>query len=82
MTEYGGRQQEYQKDKISIMHYNDKTQMYKVLAINPTDKADSAFFSIREGTKGEKSNRLTLALSRPEIAYLIMDMTKLFNELE
>jgi len=85
MAEYSGKstQTEYQKDKMSVMHFNDKTQKYKVLAISPIpEKNDGAFLSIREGTKGEKSNRLTLALSKQEIAYIIMDLTKLFNELD
>jgi len=78
MTQYEGKKYE---DRLSIMHYNDKTSMYKVLAANPTEKNDGIFFSIREGVKGEKSNRLTLMLNKQEIAYTIMELTKIYNEL-
>jgi len=83
MTEYGGGQpqREFKKDKISIMHYNEKEQTYKSIAINPVpDKTDAAFFSIREGKKGEKQNRITLALSIDEIGSLIMKLTKFYNK--
>lgn len=82
MAEYGGKPQtEYKKDKIGIMHYNEKEQTYKSLAVNPVpDKTDVVFFSMREGKKGEKQNRITLALNKNEIAYLIMDLTKLYNQ--
>jgi len=35
---------------------------------------------MREGKKGEKQNRITLALNKNEIAYLIMDLTKMYNQ--
>ena len=72
-------QREYKEDRISIMHYNDKTQMYKVLSATPTDKEDGVFFSIRQGMKGQSSDRLTLMLNKTEIAYLIMELTKVYN---
>lgn len=83
MGEYGGQtqQREFKKDKISVMHYNEKEQTYKSLAVNPVpDKKDVVFFSMREGKKGEKQNRITLALNKNEIAYLIMDLTKMYNQ--
>jgi hypothetical protein len=70
------------KNHTDVFHYNDKTGMYKSLAINPTDKNDCAFFSIREGMKGQKANSLSLRLSKSEIAYIIMDLTKLYNKLD
>ena len=63
------------KDKINVFHYNDKTKMYKSLSVNPTRENDAMFFSIREGMKGEKSNSLSLKFSKPEIAYLILELT-------
>jgi len=35
MGEYGGQtqQREFKKDKISVMHYNEKEQTYKVLQL-------------------------------------------------
>lgn len=80
MVEYEGKR-EYKEDRINIMHYNDKTGMYKTLSVNPTDKNDSAFFSIRQGVKGSQSDRLVLALGKQEIAYMVMELTKLYNEL-
>ena len=70
------------KDKINVFHYNDKTSMYKALAINPTDDNDSIFIAIRQGMKGEKANSLALKLDMKEIAYLIMELKKLYNDLE
>jgi hypothetical protein len=54
--------------------------MYKVLSITPTDKADGVFCSIRQGMKGESSDRLTLMLNKNEIAYLIMELKKVYNQ--
>lgn len=70
------------KDKINVFHYNEKTKMYKALGINPTEDNDAVFFSIREGMKGEKSNRLVLNLNKQEIAFIIMELQKLYNELD
>jgi len=70
------------RDRLNIFHYNDRTSMYKALAVNPTDKNDSLFFSIREGMKGQKANSLSLKLDRKEIAYVIMELTKIYNELD
>ena len=73
---------EQYKNFSEVFHYNEKTGMYKTLAINPTDKNDSVFFSIREGMKGQKANSLSLRLDKKEIAYLILDLTKLYNTLD
>lgn len=80
MAEYTEEKKVY-KDAISIMHYNDKTQMYKVLASSPTDQNDAMFFSIRQGFKGSKGDRLTLMLNKQEIAYLILELQKYYNNL-
>lgn len=89
MTEYSGEKKKYE-DKISIMHFNDKTGEYKVLSMNPllTDKEGNqlddnrkgAFIGIRIGKKGEQAQKLTLALSKQEIAFLIMEATKMYNK--
>lgn len=94
MAEYtggSGEKRQYE-DKFSIMHYNDKTQEYKVLSINLllTDKdgnplEDSKkgiFLGIRIGTKGQTPTKLTLMLNPQEIAYLTMSLQKIFNELQ
>ena len=70
------------KDRINIFHYNDKTSMYKALAINPTNENDAAFFSIREGMKGSKPNSLSLKFDKKEIAFMILEMQKMYNELD
>ena len=80
MAEYGGEGQKKFEDKVSIMHYNDKTGEYKVLAVNPMDDRKGTFVGIRIGKKGEQANRQTLALNKQEIAYLIMGLTKIFNQ--
>jgi len=83
MGEYQGGQsegQKYQEDRFSIMHFNDKTNEYKVLSINPLDDRKGIFLSIRVGTKGQPSNRLVLALTKAELASLIMESTKIYNQ--
>ena len=70
------------EDRVNIFHYNDKTGMYKVLAVNPTDKNDSAFFSIRTGMKGGNKDNLSLKLDKKEIAFLILELQGLYNELK
>ena len=70
------------KNHTEVFHYNDKTGMYKTLAINPTEKKDSVFFSIREGMKGSKANSLSLRLDQKELAYVILNLNKLYNSLE
>ena len=81
MTEYGGSEEKKKyEDKFSIMHYNDKTNEYKVLAVNPLDDGKGVFLGIRIGTKGQTPQKLTLMLTKSEIAYLIMDLTKIYNK--
>jgi len=82
MTEYGapeGEQKKYE-DKFSIMHYNQKTSEYKVLAVNPVDDGKGIFLGIRIGTKGQTPQKLTLMLNTAEVANLAMALTKIYNQ--
>jgi len=81
MTEYGSSS-EKREDKLSIFHYQEATGMYKVLAFNPNDKNDGMFASIRNGVKGTKAQNLSLFLNKQEVAYVIMELTKLYNALK
>lgn len=80
MGEYNGKK--FEEPKIKIMHYSDKTGLYKNLTVNPTDRNDSVFFSIMQGVKGQDNERITVALNKQEISYLIMSLTKIFNDLD
>ena len=43
------------------MHYNQQRNTYKVVEINLTE--DGAILILREGEKGDKSSRKTIAIS-------------------
>ena len=78
MAEY--KSEERREDRLNIFHYNDSTGMYKVFAINPTDDGTGVFTSIRTGVKGTKANSLSLKLNWQELAYVVLEMTRIFNE--
>ena len=86
MAEYesGSGEKKQYEDKLSVMHYNQQTNAYKVFSANPSvgrdGKKDTVFISIREGVKGQPANKLVLACSKSEIAYIIMELTKIFNK--
>lgn len=82
MAEYesGSGEKKQYEDKFSIMHYNDKTQEYKVLAVNPLDDGKGVFLGVRIGTKGQPATKLTLMLTAGEVANLIMALTKIYNQ--
>ena len=85
MTEYGPNetQQKKYEDRFSIMHYNDKTQEYKVLSINPEPNENKGvFLGLRMGTKGQTPTKLTLMLTKSELAYLIMEGQRIYNDLK
>lgn len=68
--------------QIDIFHYNDKTKKYKAFNINPTDDGDSVFVSLASGSKTDnKRDRIVLKFSRQELAYLILQTQRIFNEL-
>ena len=92
MAEYGPKENEKKqyKDKFSIMHFNEKTNEYKVLSINPLvkdkegnpleDNKKGVFLGIRIGTTGQPAQKLTLMLSKGELAHLIMEATRIYNQ--
>lgn len=85
MAEYssgGEGQQKKYEDRFSVMHYNDKTQEYKVLAINPLEDGKGIFLGIRIGIKGQTPNKMTLMLNKSEFAYLLMEGKKIYNDLK
>jgi len=65
---------------IEIFHYNEKNRTYKKLSIN--SDGDKYFFSVVEGKKGEKEaiKRTTILLDRKELAFLILELKKLYNK--
>lgn len=67
---------------LDIFHYNDKTKKYKAFNINPTDVNDAVFVSLTSGSKSDNQrDRIVVKLSRQELAYLIMQTNKIFDEL-
>ena len=67
---------------LDIFHYSDKTKKYKAFNINPTDDGDAVFVSITSGCKTDnKRERIVLKLSKQELAFLVMQTKKIFNEL-
>ena len=67
---------------LDIYHYNEKNGMYTAFTVSPVpDSKDSAFVSLRKGMKGEKSENIAVRLSKQEIAYAIMELTKIYNEI-
>ena len=82
MAEYSGgsgEKKQYEEEKLSVMHFNKETNAYKVLSANPGDDKKTVFVSIREGVKGQPATRLVLACSKAEIALIILELTKIFN---
>ena len=82
MVEYSTGKKEFREDRINIFHFNDQTQLYKTLAINPTDENDAVFYTIRTGVKGQKGQSLSLKLDKKEVAFLILELQKLYNGLK
>lgn len=69
--------------KIDIFHYNDKSKKYKAFNINPTDENTDVFLSMTSGDKqADKRDRIALKLNKQELAFLIMQATKIYNELD
>ena len=68
---------------LDIYHYNEKTHMYTALTISPVpDDNSSVFVSLRKGMKGEKPENISVKLSKQELAYLALESSKIFNNLE
>ena len=59
------------------VHYNQKKNSYKVVEINLTD--DGAILILREGEKGDKAGRKTVAISLSVAE--IMHLQKVLDEI-
>lgn len=67
---------------VEVFHYNDKTKEYKSFNISPVDDKSGVFVSLAAGTKNSSyKNRVVIKLSKQELAYLILESQKLFDEL-
>lgn len=69
---------------INIMHYNREKQTYKVFEgqiLRNEGREPALLISMREGEKGNQASRhnLSIALNKQEIAYLILELQKLYN---
>ena len=68
--------------QLDVFHYNDKTKKYKAFNVNPTDDNDAVFVSLTSGCKEDNTReRIVVKLSRQELAYLVMQTKKIFEEL-
>jgi len=67
---------------MNIFHYKKKSGEYTAFNINPTDDNDSVFVNIVKGVKNGNRDQLTMKMNRQELAYIVMEATKLFNSLE
>jgi len=62
---------------VELYRYNDRSGRWKRVRINTDDKGN-VFFSAEEGTKGQKdTRRITIKLSKEEIAYLAVRLWKM-----
>lgn len=68
--------------KIEVFRYNKKDNTYKKLLANTPDDKTIVFFSIRKGAKGKKEKGITLALNKAELAYIILEGKKIYNEMK
>jgi len=67
---------------MDIFHYNEKSKEYKTLSLSPVDDGSGCFISIINGSKSSNyKNRLTLKLSKQELAYLILEAKKIYDKL-
>jgi len=67
------------EEVISLLHYNEATQKYKRLEIIWDQKG--IILKLTEGKKGEQPTTIAFSLNPQELAYLILKLNKLFNEL-
>jgi len=67
---------------LDIYHYNEKSQDYKSFKIQPIEGKESVFMSMTRGNKPKSErDRITLALSKQELAYLIMEAKNIYYSL-
>jgi len=67
---------------MNIFHYKKASGEYKAFNINPTDDNDSVFVNIVQGVKNGHRDQLTLKMNKQELAYIVMEATKIYNSLE
>lgn len=67
---------------MNIFRYKKESGEYKALNINPTDDNDSVFINMVEGVKNGKRDQIVIKANKPDLAYLIMECTKLYNSLD
>lgn len=67
---------------MNIFHYKKSSREYKALDISPVDTNDAVFVSISNGVKNGKRDRISMKANKQELAYLIMECTKIYNALE
>jgi len=61
---------------VEIFHYDEKTKGYKKLQI--TEFKDGVLVKLIEGTKGAGYDERNVYLNRQELAYLIMELKRLY----
>ena len=64
---------------VEIYHYNEKSKSYKKLIIN--EFKDGVLVKLIEGTKGSGYDDRNMFLNRMELAYLIKELERLYNNM-
>jgi len=67
---------------MNIFHYKKSSGEYKAFNINPTDDNDAVFVNIVQGVKNGNRDQLTLKMNKQELAFIVMEATKIYNSLE
>ena len=67
---------------MNIINYKKSSGEYKAFNINPTDDNDAVFVNIVQGVKNGNRDQLTLKMNKQELAFIVMEATKIYNSLE
>lgn len=62
---------------VEIFHYDEKTRGYKKLQISPFK--EGVIIKLIEGTKGAGYDDRNIYLNRQELAYLILELRRLYD---
>ena len=67
---------------MNIFHYKKASGEYKAFDINPTDDNDAVFLNMANGVKNGKRENIAMKANKQELAFIIMECTKIYNNLE
>lgn len=67
---------------MNIFHYKKKSGEYKAFNMNPTDDNDAVFINMAQGVKNGNRDQIAMKANKQELAFFIMEATKLYNSLD